>query len=186
MSRAPGDWSRFVGYNPSRSMKTLLLSLLLFAQDESSRQARQLIEKLRSETIEERDEAARKLRELGSGAEEELEKATRDKDPEVAGRARTLLGEGIFRRIEETLVKARTARIKFRIDADSSIPSEKNKLWGTLLLKEGNRAHLDLSTRQFPHASRHLCDGRAFRTEGLREREDVPKNLKDGCSTAIA
>lgn len=63
----------------------LVLALLL--QDDPAA----LVEQLRSDSIEERDEAARKLKALGKAAEKELRKAVDDRDPEVAHTAKYLL-----------------------------------------------------------------------------------------------
>src|SRR6185295_1708247 len=65
----------------------MLASLALFPQS----QARELIEKLGSEKIEERDQATAKLKELGEKARAELEAASGHKDPEVVDRSRRLL-----------------------------------------------------------------------------------------------
>ncbi|HEU4339322.1 MAG TPA: HEAT repeat domain-containing protein, partial [Planctomycetota bacterium] len=67
---------------------TLLLALLLLSPQED---VAKLVEKLRSESLEARDEATRKLKELGRAAKAELEKASKDPDAGFATRAQVLL-----------------------------------------------------------------------------------------------
>jgi HEAT repeat protein len=73
----------------SSIVSTLLIAGAL--QNDPRHQARDLIEKLRSESTTERDEATRQLKKLGSAARPELEKAAKDRDPEVADRAHQVL-----------------------------------------------------------------------------------------------
>ncbi len=80
----------------------LFLLFLVSTSDGSS-----LIERLRSDSVEEREEAAAGLRALGEAAIPELEGALKDPDPEVAARARDLLriypGTMLYRlRLERT------------------------------------------------------------------------------------
>lgn len=71
-------------------MRPLLLMMILPALVQGQ-DAPSLIEKLRSDRIEERDDALRGLKSLGRKAEAELQKAARDPDSELAQRARLLL-----------------------------------------------------------------------------------------------
>lgn len=64
---------------------------LLVALQEPPEDITKLVQALRSEAPAKREEAARKIRALGRAAVPELEKALKDTDPEVAGRARDLL-----------------------------------------------------------------------------------------------
>ena len=74
------------------SLAVAALALEFLApQDDTPQQVRALIERLRSDNVEERDSAYKKLKELGPLAEAALEKAGNDPDKEVAGRARSIL-----------------------------------------------------------------------------------------------
>ncbi len=72
-------------------MLPLLAFLLSASGAEQDDPARPLVEKLRSDAVQERVEAARRLKALGRAAAPELEKAAADPDGEVAARARLLL-----------------------------------------------------------------------------------------------
>ena len=64
---------------------------LFAAQDDPTKRARELVEKLSSDQVELRDEAVRKLKELGKAAIPELEKAAQGREGEAAARARMIL-----------------------------------------------------------------------------------------------
>lgn len=87
---------------------SLGLWALLLPQDDPTRQAREFVQKLRSDKIEERQEAERKLKELGKAALPELVEAAKDKDVEQSSRARYLiryieLGERVSSNLREAL-----------------------------------------------------------------------------------
>jgi hypothetical protein len=86
----------------SRLVELALFASIFFAHHDPSKQALDLIERLRSPKVEERSDAVLKLQEMGQAAEPVLRKAARDADPEVA---------------------ARVQRILFRIDLSAKIPS---------------------------------------------------------------
>lgn len=61
------------------------------AQEDPARAARKLVEQLRSDQVEEREEAGKKLRGLGPGAVPDLQEAAKSADRELASRAARLL-----------------------------------------------------------------------------------------------
>src|SRR5262245_20644486 len=68
-----------------------MLALLLLCALSMQDGARELVEKLRSENLEEREEASAKLKKIGTGAIVELEKAAQDPDRDFAARVRGLI-----------------------------------------------------------------------------------------------
>jgi peptidyl-prolyl cis-trans isomerase A (cyclophilin A) len=79
----------------SRTILVLTLPLLLVgplgAQEDVQRTVRELLRKLRSDQVEERDAAQKKLQDIGTPAIPELLKAAQDSDADYAARAGTLL-----------------------------------------------------------------------------------------------
>lgn len=72
-------------------MIALLLSTLLQAQDDAARAVPELLRKLRSDQVEERDDAQKKLQAIGAPAILALEKASRDSDADFAARALAIM-----------------------------------------------------------------------------------------------
>jgi HEAT repeat protein len=73
------------------TLTALTFSAFLHAQDDPARRAQELVEKLRSDRLEVREDAARKLKDLGTAALPELEKAAQSADVEVSERSRSVL-----------------------------------------------------------------------------------------------
>jgi peptidyl-prolyl cis-trans isomerase A (cyclophilin A) len=73
------------------ALPLLLLAGTLGAQEDVQLVVRDLLRKMRSDDIAVRDEAQKKLREVGTAAIPELVKASRDSDPDYSARAGTLL-----------------------------------------------------------------------------------------------
>ena len=82
-----------------------VLALVTVQEDDAG--AAELVIRLRSDSLEEREKATRRLKEMGKAALPALEKAARDKDVEVASRARHLLKvHGVREKLSEGLLKA--------------------------------------------------------------------------------
>lgn len=89
------------------SPAALFLILLTSLQENAPKEARELIEQLRSEKIEDRESAIGRLKALGAAALPELERASRDRDPEVSGRARHVIRAiEVMKRLTPNVTKA--------------------------------------------------------------------------------
>ncbi len=95
-------------------LAALALLLGLAFQDDP----RALVERLRSDSVIERDAAAKRLSALGEAARAELEKAARDPDAEVAGRAARILRVLEIRSRVPPRLKAAVPGIEERLAAD--------------------------------------------------------------------
>ncbi len=110
-----------------------MTALLLLALQAGT--AREWVEKLRSEKVEERDDAVRRLKEIGRPAAPELEKAAKDPDPEVAGRARKLLN--LFA-VRERLTPRLCAAMP---GIEDRLGDGNDRTWAEILFELGDRDH---------------------------------------------
>jgi hypothetical protein len=129
-----------------------ILLLLLLVQDKS---VEQLLEQLRSDEAKVREDAVLRLQKQGDAAVPALKKGLEEKDPEVAARCREILeriagdrAASDFQKIEDALTRAKTVRIKFKLESVTHGPRIENKSSheGTLLLK-GSKVHLSGDNR---------------------------------------
>jgi len=128
-------------------LAAVVLSMLLAVQEVPGRLARGLIEQLHSDRIERREAAARSLVALGAGILPQLEEATRSRDVEVAGRARSVLAaveevfhRETFRKLENAVNQARTLTLRFVSEYRRTDVSEKARQGsGVLILKDDGK-----------------------------------------------
>ena len=107
----------------------LLLSLLLSLQDPAQDLIRILVGRLRSDRIEEREQASRELQKLGKAALTAVEPLVSDPDPEVARRAKLIVNAQARLRLEETLTRAKTVRIWFSTGTDDGEKGITGEIW---------------------------------------------------------
>jgi outer membrane lipoprotein-sorting protein len=130
----------------------------------------ELVEKLRSESVEERDDAENQLRKLGKTNLPELEKLSRDRDPEVARRIqgilepiRTEMGLEILQKLEDSIGKAKTVRVAWKYEGDGP-PGDpaRGRGSGLVLLQEGNRLRMELQMNFLgqDHKGTFISDGK--------------------------
>lgn len=120
--------------------------MILWAQADSTES---LVEQLRSDKPELREDAGRRLRSLGAAAIGPLEKARKAGDPDFAGRAAEVLGAirsdlapAERERLRSRLQAAKTLRIHFEAVWESTDrdPRSRKELAGSWVLGEGGKA----------------------------------------------
>jgi hypothetical protein len=178
----------------------LLLAAALLMQDKS---AEQLIEALRSDKVEQRENAALELLKKGSSAVPALRKASADADIEISGRAKEILekigsvnAKTAFGKIEEVIRSSKTVRIRFKSEISNRGPnipeSQKSVIaTGTLLLKAENRLVQEVQIVSGGDTSRFsaISDGThvvSWRDDASRATAEAPKDLNTCASSVIA
>ncbi len=171
---------------------SLVLGLLLLSQDKS---VEQLLEQLRSDEAKVREDAVLRLQKQGSDAVPALKKGVEDKDPEVAARCREILerissdrAAADFQKIEETLSRAKSARITFKLESVTHGPRIENKSnhEGTLLLK-GNKVRLvgDNRSNILNLSYTMISNGKRVRLRSSALRGDHELEAPDNLSAAV-
>jgi len=126
---------RLLGYSPttrifgrlSMAASLLICAGILWTLFLSLQDAGSLVEKLRSDSFKEREEASRKLKALGKEAQSFLEKAARDPDAEVAQRAKAIL------RVIATREKMTPHLIETFPGLDDRLAAEGHRAWSRVL-----------------------------------------------------
>lgn len=132
------------------------------------RTVEQLVERLRSDRVEERREAARELNKLDEAALPALVKATRDPDAEVSRAAQEILGEikaraaeKDFRRIEKALDETKSLKVKFTLELIEKRSDQEKHIAasGELSTKGTNKVFLLIRVPALPRETRFINDG---------------------------
>lgn len=142
-------------------MKILVASVLaVLALQDGDRHTRELIDRVRSEKVEERNAAAQELRKIGKDAVPALEAALKEtRDPEVALQLKGILAaiavpsaEEAMKRIEGGFSAARAVRIAFHqetrtVGKDLDV---RQASAGTLTFAKGDKARLEITPEKGP------------------------------------
>jgi HEAT repeat protein len=118
----------------------LILGLVSF-QDDLTHRAEKLIDELRSEKVEVRDEATRRLKELGEAAIPSLRVASREKDPEVASRAARIAAWIEWATYVPLWLEEKDPSILLRLASED--PTMAAAAYDEVALKGGLRSYLD-------------------------------------------
>jgi len=152
--------SRFLG-RLSMAASLLICAGVFWILFPKPQDAATLVEKLRSDVFAEREEATRKLKELGNVARPDLEKAARDKDLEVSQRAKAVL------RILDTRAKLTANLIRSVPGIEERLSGLDGHAWTDVLLGA-------IETRGLAGPDLDALAGDALRgASGGQERKDV-------------
>lgn len=167
---------------------SLLLAALLCLQETPEK----LVERLRADSIEEREGAIKTLTDWGDKARPVLVRAAEDADKEVAARAKAILAaidarqaQAEYRKIEAAFFSAKSARIRFKSVLTSKGQEPLTVAAGTLLFAPGDRVMVQVNPKG-PDGLQHsliVSDGRTVfsrnrqRTHGGEATFDAPATL---------